>query len=143
MTDPIVTCKAGAVVAAGAVAVECVQTFMGIPREVLYAALTGACIGIARRDKGDEWRELLANGTGKMRYLLVVAKAVVLGVTVFGNALVCAWVADLLRFAPITAEVAKAAPVALAGVLSYGSWTMLPAAFEAAKVWLNRKAGGQ
>lgn len=143
MTDPVTTCKTVAVVAGGAVAVECAKVFMGIPRDVLYAALAGACIGLARKQRGDDWQKFVAPHQIGIPYLAVILRSIVLLFTVAGNALVCGWIAQLMQFLPLAAEAARVAPMAVAGVLSWASWTLLPSAIESLQEWLKRKAGGQ
>lgn len=143
MTDPISTCKAVAVIGGGAVAVECAKVFMGIPRDVLYAALAGACIGLARKQRGDDWQKFIAPSQLGFPYLAVIGRSVLLLFMVAGNALVCGWIALLMQFLPLAAEAAKVAPMAVAGVLSWASWTLLPSAIESLQDWLKRKAGGQ
>lgn len=142
MTDPVTTCKAVALAAGGAVAVECADLFLGIPRKVLYAAIAGACAGLAMRGDKAEWEKFLAPNAQGLDYLKVVGRSFLLALKVSANALVCAWIGQLLQFLPLTSEMAKLLPMAVAGVLAWASWTMLPAALESAKAWMARKAGG-
>lgn len=128
--------------AGGAVAVECSQLFLGIPREVLYAALAGACAGLAMRGEKAEWEKFLAPNAQGLDYLKVVGRSFLLAIKVAANALVCAWLSQLFQYLPLASEMAKLLPMAFAGVLAWGSWALLPAAIEGAKAWIARKAGG-
>ena len=144
--DSMVTCKAVAAGAGTAVALECGQVFLGIPREVLYAAMAGACAGLAQRPRGD-WEGFLAPSKFGRTYVLVAARGGWLAFTLAANALICAWIAQLLQYLPLANGVAQALPMGVAGVLGWMSQRMLPALADAVsdgiRTWVNRKAGGQ
>ena len=133
-------CKAmGAV--GGAVAVECVQHFLGIPREVLYAAMAGACAGLAQRPRGD-WERFLAPPKVGRQYVAVAMRSGLLAFMLAGNALICAWFAQLLQHVPLASAAAKVLPMATAGVLAWGSQRWLPSISEGIDAWIKSRSRG-
>lgn len=102
--------------------------FLGIPRDVLYAALAGACAGLAQRPRGD-WESFvdIPDKAGTRYYALLIFKGLWEAFKLAGNAVVCAWLAQLLQHFPLVDGAAKLAPLALAGVLAWGSAKWLPA----------------
>ena len=67
--------QAAALIAGTAAGAEVAHNIFGVPRDVLYAALVGACIGLAGRSKEDDWKELLAPNDFGWPYLMVIFKS--------------------------------------------------------------------
>ena len=138
MSATATACKAAAVAAGGMAAAECAE-FFGVPRDVLFSALAGACIGLARRDSGEDWRRFTAPGKTKAEYAVVFLRAGLLAFSVLGNAVVCSWLAQLARHLPLTERAATLAPMPVAGLLAWASWSLLPAALDALKAYIKNK----
>lgn len=136
-------------VVGGSAGAEVVHSLLGIPKDVLYAALTGACIGLARKNKSDDWEKFLAPNVAGWEYFKVILRSLWLAFSIFGNALVCGWMSQIVRHIPRDAVVigwiapiAEIAQLPVAGVLAWASWTLLPSALESAQKFLDRKAEG-
>ena len=84
-------CKAVAVTVGGSVAVECIQSFMGIPRDVVYGSLFGAVIGLARSNE----RPKVGVPSTRIEWINGVASLLWLLFFVIANACACAWVCGL------------------------------------------------
>lgn len=128
--SPEVACKAIGATTGGSVAVECGAVILGIPKDLLFAAVAGACAGLAQRDK-TSWQSFLEPKQTQADWLRFAGKAGALAFTVGANAIVCGWLAQLLQHLPLIEGVAQVAPIALAGVLAWMSQRILPAIQEA------------
>ena len=116
-------CKAVAVTVGGSVAVECIQSFMGIPRDVVYGSLFGAVIGLAKSNE----RPKVGVPSTKLEWINGVASVLWLMFFVVANAFACAWGSELLKYTKLTDEVAKAAQIPLAGFMAFSAQWLLPA----------------
>ena len=141
--------QATLMVAGGTAGAEVVHGLLGIPKDVLYAALAGACVGLARKNKSDDWEKFLAPNEANWKYVMVILRSLWLAFTVFGNALVCGWMSQIVRHIPREAlmigwiaPIAEIAQLPVAGVLAWASWTLLPSAVESLQLFLKRKAEG-
>ena len=139
-----------AIAAGTAVTAEVAHGLLGVPKDVLYAALAGACVGLARNNKSDDWKKFIAPTEAGWQYIMVMLRSLWLAFTVFGNALVCGWMSQIVRHIPREAvligwiaPIAEIAQLPVAGVLAWASWTLLPSAVESLQAFLKRKAEGQ
>ena len=142
--------QAAALITGTAAGAEVAHNIFGVPRDVLYAALVGACIGLARRSKEDDWKELLAPNDFGWPYLMVILRSLWQAFTIFGNALVCGWISQIVRHIPRDAAlvgwiapIAEIAQLPVAGVLAWASWTLLPSMVDSLQAFIKRKADGQ
>lgn len=119
-------CKAIAGATGAALAVECANTFMDIPRQDIYAALLGAVAGLANMSSTD--RAAFAEmPQGLWGWVRLVSRTLWLAFTVAVNALLSAWIIQIFRHIPVSADLVNAVSMACSGVMAWGAQRFLPA----------------